>query len=340
MPANTSAIYLILGGDQGRKEREIATIRRALARQGSLAVQSYWADECPIEQLLAIVRNPPLFETHALILYHNIDTLHGSTAHAQLKSYISRPNPHTILILTSELNSLSYAWVKKIPNSARIVCWQPFQNAIINEVRTIFQQHSLEIETTLIEQFILSLENDSAVVRTSSEQLASYCAAAGKVSQEIIEDFFSFGHSETVFTLINECLARNTSRALRVFFSLIYAGIESALIIHMLYRTFHHLLFFLSSPSEDFDAICRTRGIVWRGQQQKYRAALKKFSHQECIVLLSRLAKTEVYLRQGPAPLIPHFFARLIVNVCEGAAPPLAPRWLPELSRAQVDANP
>ncbi len=329
--------YLLLGEDRGSKKQKIQSIRRALKRRGSLALQSYWVEECAVEQLLALVRNPPLFEEQALIIYHNVDQLKGSQPHLKLKGYLAKPTPQSTLILTSELNSLNYAWVRQIATAAKMVCWQPFQSAMVNEVRNIFQQQGLEIATPLIERFLSALESDSAIVRSSSEQLASYCHSVGAVNEKIIEDFFSFGHAENIFGLINECLRRKVQRALPILYSLLDAGVENSHILHMLYRSLHHLLA-LHSASGDFGGACRKRGIVWRSMQQRYREALNRFSAEELQLLLVCLSNTEAKLRQSgkfSRPLL----GRLIVTLCEGAVSPLAPRWPPALSLAQAAAN-
>ena len=329
--------YLLLGENWGAKEQKIQNIHQALKQRGSVALQSYWVEECAVEQLLAVVWNPPLFEEQALIIYHNVDQLKGSRPHLQLKSYLTKPTAQSTLILTSELNTLSYAWVKQIATAAKIVCWQPFQSTLVDEVRNIFRQQSLEIETPLIERLLSSLENDSAIVRNSSEQLATYCRSVGGVNEKIIEDFFSFGHSENVFGLINQCLARKTKSAIPILYSLMDAGIESSHMLHLLYRALHHLLA-LHSTIDDFTTACRKRGILWRSMQQRYREALNRFSAEELQLLLVCLSNTEVELRRSSKFTRP-LLGALIVTLCEGAVSPLAPRWPQVLSLSRASAN-
>ena len=306
-----------------------------------MVVQSFWAEEYTVDQLLAIAYNPPLFEDCALIVYHDVDKLRGKAPHALLKRYIAHPTPQTTLIITSEQNSLNYAWVRGIAASAKIVCWQPLHGNTIGEVRRVFRKYSLEIDTALVEQFIGALENDSAVIHTSSEHLAQFCAEKGEVSESIIDDFFSFSHTETVFGLINSCLIRESSKALRILHILLEGGDEPTLVVHLFFQALHNLLYLYSLPAplRDFATAARQRGIVWRSQQQLYKTAYTKFSGDECRRLLGALAHTEALLRQGYSAFSASVLSRFVLSVCEGFAPTYAPRWAQEMSLVPAPAN-
>ena len=81
MPSNSNAAdsrlpaYLLLGPEEGEKQRRIVAIRASLG--AALDEYSFYAFDTPATKVVALLRNRPLFCDHILVLYRNMEIKKG-----------------------------------------------------------------------------------------------------------------------------------------------------------------------------------------------------------------------------------------------------------------------
>ena len=159
------SIFLLLGPENGEKERFITRLRSDLEKKtgGSLETSSYYPYDTSMADVVSDMRNGSLFASDKLVKISHIEDLKKEGADAIIE-YLASPAPGvTLLLLSDEIGgdpkSVPGKLKKKLPKDNVKIFWELFENqkqgwilSYFRERKMGIQQDALELLLDLVDQ--------------------------------------------------------------------------------------------------------------------------------------------------------------------------------------------
>ena len=153
----------------------------------------------------------------------------------------------------------------------------------------IFRDNEVEISRTALDGFLDVVEGDLGRLTTEAEKLIAYTGNGGKISEEVVDRVCSAGSGRTVFQLVEQISAMNSTGALKTLDKLLLSGESPTGILFWI--SDHYMKLFLVKGGRQPQA---PPWLVIR-----LRSQASRFKESELESAITRLAKTEADIKGG-----------------------------------------
>jgi len=315
-------VYLLLGPETGEKSQFIKNIRQELISSlGSTPeLHRFYPFETENGEILQVLRNHSLFASHQLVLLSQIETLNASVT-AMITSYLEKPSSSSTLILISTETKVPRKFDSLIPKEAKKVFWEMFENKKQEWLISYFRKQQLDITDEAVELILELVENNTADLRITCSQFASYFISRPDSEAEIqgrrtlpeitekeVEQFIYHSRKENVFSLFAAIAEGSLKRSLEIYRTLLYSGEgEPAPLFAGLLWQFRRLFSFSSlldegaSESEAFagaSVMGKSARIFGRNNQDIYRSGANLYSLREIGLIIAAIGDYDAAVRE------------------------------------------
>lgn len=222
----TAPYLLLLGSDVPRRERAVSeAVARALEGALGAAVDTFFAGEAAVDDVLLAARTLPMFEPRRVVLLRGVERLTASERGA-LEAYLEDPVPSTLLILSGEKLDKRATLYRRAKSEGALLEFDPPRTAregvawIRDEAKLLGLEVSQEAALALWDR----VGADPAALAAELEKLCSYVwKPAGKLRAGAAEVEALVGRSrtESIFALGDAVAERDAGRALSILRSIL-----------------------------------------------------------------------------------------------------------------------
>ncbi|KJJ85576.1 DNA polymerase III, delta subunit [Candidatus Omnitrophus magneticus] len=214
--------FLVIGDDKFLRAREIKILKEKFL---SSEYKDFNYSEHPLTDITSIKNSietlPFLSEKRVvLILLEDID----DSAFDQIISYLEKPLPTTIIILSSDEPLKKTAKYKKLSTVCEIIeASQPAPKNLEKWIHAFLKNERLTISDDAIELLIELKGTDTYSIKLELEKLASFMYGSNEtITRSIIEKLTGSSITESVFKLADAINNKDAKKAFKITHELIF----------------------------------------------------------------------------------------------------------------------
>jgi len=321
--------YILAGPETGKREAFVRELIASLAEKDGTPPECsrLYAGEVPAEQLVGILQNSSLFSSRRVVEYRDAEAVTSKAALSALEGYIRNPAEDALLILVTEGYSLAKSLETAVGAANKKMFWELRDSEKPAWIRERLARDRLSVEDETIEAILELVENETSALESACMVLAACFPEGTRLRADDAEAALSRSRQEDAFSLFDRMAGGDLSSALLVLDTLLAdrqsepAGIISALIWS--FRRTERLHRWIASglaPDEAF----RREKLTSKTGQKKFRAAMQRYTAEECARIVRAASETEGSLRGG----FPSSFARVLLHLFLRSAMALKGRGL------------
>lgn len=321
LESQLSPVYILAGPEIGKKEAFVAGLRSSLAAEGSASPEysRLYAAEVSAEQLVGILRNPSLFSAKRLVEYRNAEALAGKASIDALAAYIKNPADDAVLLLVTE----AYSLAKPLETAAGAACkkmfWELRETEKPGWIKDRLARYRLSADSAAVDIMLELVENETSALESACLVLAACFPEGSRLGADDVEAALSKTRQEDAFSLFDRLAESDLSSALSVLDSLLSSRqSEASQIIAALVWSFRRLERLQLAAAQGLspeEAFAREK-ITSKTAQKKFKSAMRRYSAQDCELILRAASETDGALRGG----YPASFARPFLQLFIRAA--------------------
>lgn len=248
-----------------------------------------------------------------------------------LSSYLSHPDDCVTLVIctveTAVNKSIEKFFTAKDPNFITQTYWEMKDTEKPGWVLNFFRKNNLKINNEAISQILLLVDNNTLEMRTICSQLAGFFLLNNKdlITADDIDSYISHTRSEDGFSLFSYIAKGQLKQALSCSLFLLNTCTDSMVTVMSnliwCFRRLHSVNLLLNTGKSQWDAfqeanvLGKTSKISRPNDVTTYKAALTRYGTFECENIISRLAQSELELREGGTELLSLQFTKLITDI-------------------------
>ncbi len=299
----TESVYVLLGPETGTKQTFLQEVLDALKKShgSDLDVIRAFAAGEDIDELLARLRAPGLFSSHTLLVLYQAEAVFTSKA---LKEYLQDPSEGaTLLLISDEVrlpSALDKVAKKHIPEKARRIFWEMFDDQKERWVHAAFSRRNMRIEEDAVHLLLDLVDNTTSAMEMQIDRVARAVDRSAVITEELLEEALAHTKEESPFGLFAPIVFGEITRVLENLERLLLqsdttAGqITSALAWQ--YRQLALLREHLSRGVSEADAFTELK-IRGKRNQGLFRTARKRLSEGDVETALTLIPEFEARLR-------------------------------------------
>ncbi len=296
---NLRSLYIIASPDPSAADDLIALLKEKLLVPGLEAFDCETVNAgdigktegVSVEILIQRTKQPPIASRRRLIIIRHLEKLDRDTLATLCTALANLPDSCVVVALTDYERALNALFQKSGVGKYFITLPHPNDEGLRAQVRRSAEKADLHLTPEAIEMLIEIAGDDSAILKSEIEKLATALEPNSKVSLDSVRKYAS---STRVFELRDYvwlCLDRNTKKALALLHKLEQAGEEPIKIIAWLTNALLDVLAVKSG--------IRSEDSLWRSSKQ----ALRRWSEDRLEKALHKLYKINVLILRGyPEP--------------------------------------
>lgn len=294
--------YILAGPEQGKRSAFVTGIKENLAKRDgqSAEVHRLYAHETDAEGLVLLLRNGSLFASSRIVEFHGAENLKGKTELASLLSYLASPNHDATLLLITENFGVDRALEDAIGKDAKVVFYEMFENEKDRWVRSRLSQAGITIDEDGVDALLGLVENESQALEAACMALAAGFPKGASIGSAEVETAIARTRREDAFSLFERLAEGELDRALAALDAVLAdrQG-NSVQILSALVWSFRRLLKLQRAVSggTDFEGACQSLGIRGKGAQKIVRAAMTRYTADDCSTILRLLSSTDALAR-------------------------------------------
>lgn len=305
-------VYLLLGPEDGAKTSFVGQIKEALQKTHGkdLEVVRAFASTDELPELLSSLRSPGLFSSHILMVLYQAEAVFTAKA---LQDYVADPSDGATLLLLSDETRISgnfeKAAKKHIPEKARKIFWEMFEDQKERWVQAAFSRRNLRIEEDAVRLLLDLTDNTTSFLEVQIDRIARAVDRSQVITEEVLEEVLDHTKEESPFGLFDSIVDQKTTKALEDLERLLLQSDTSTTQITAAlswqYRRLHLLRELTSGGIADSSAFSQLQ-IRGKRNQALFRKALGRLSAEAVqggLALIpeyeTRLRSTSVALHRG-----------------------------------------
>jgi DNA polymerase III subunit delta len=314
-----SAIYLLLGPENGQKSDFIADLKKRITAAAKEAPEEhrYYPFKAEYRDLVAVLRNTSLFSRHRLVILNQAHEVKTRADVDILTEYCSRPADDATFVMVSDLYQIDRRIAATVPKDNKKVFWELFENQKRAWISSFFQKASLSIDTDAVELILELVENDTQDLKQECERLALFLADAQRITVDNVEELTYHSKSESVFTLFDRMAQGDFPASLEILQSIKLSGEgDPAKIFGGLVWQIRRLLGMRRLIDKGHGAEDALRKLNIRGKknQRTYSQGCSNFDTPSLERILSLVASYESAIRTGKSDLHDTYLQKFIFD--------------------------
>ena len=302
MTSNNS-IFLLLGPEEGEKEKFIKNLIDKLSGEGNeiVEVHRFYGFDVKIADIISILQNETLFSEKRMVILSNTELITKKEDINLITEYCSNPASKACFLLLSEtIKGVNSRIEKPVPKDNRKIFWQLFENEKRGWIVNFFRRQGMTVSSSACNDLLEIVENNTKQLRLECERLVLFFGKGTKIESEAIEKYIYHSKEENVFTLFDKVAQRRLDIALEVLHNLLLSREKEALqILKGLLNQFRKLAALKGliagnyTPSEAFSRL----RIKSKRVQKIYLESDKNYRAAEIKTIIMLIAEFEVRLR-------------------------------------------
>jgi DNA polymerase III subunit delta len=253
MPASkTTAAYIFLGPEIGKKQDEIGQIKKKLSETGAYEETVFYAGETPITNIVNTIQNHSLFAQSRLFIIKNAEQLKKKDEINAVAACMKElepgggTSPYDALILVSDEFRLSAELDNACPKENRKVFYEMFEREKSAWVRSFFQRAGRSIDPSGVDAILELVENNTDAMQRECSRLVFFLPKDRPIKAEDVEQWLSHSREESAFTLFARIAAGDVSKAVESLHTLLAAKESPVGILALLAWSFRKLRDYLT----------------------------------------------------------------------------------------------
>jgi DNA polymerase-3 subunit delta len=302
-------VYLLLGPEDGAKTAFVGQIKEALQKThgNDLEVVRAFASTDELTELLASLRSPGLFSSHIFMILYQAEAVFSAKA---LQDYITDPSDGaTLLLLSDEIRisgNFEKAAKKHIPEKARKIFWEMFEDQKERWVHAAFSRRNLGIEDDAVRLLLDLTDNTTSFLEVQIERIARAVDRSQTITEEVLEEVLDHTKEESPFGLFDSIVDQKVTKALEDLERLLLQSDTSTTQITAAlswqYRRLHLLRDLSAGGVADSSAFNQLQ-IRGKRNQALFRKALGRISREAVEAGLALIPEYETRLRSTSSGL-------------------------------------
>ena len=305
--SKAEAVYLLLGPEEGEKEKFVEELKARLARErgGSLETVRAYPFDTDLVEVLAQLQNGALFSSHRLTILNNLEAVGRERDIRLLAEYCARPARQATLVLVSAETRLGERFAKlekAIPAENRKVFWELFESQKTGWIANFFRQRGLRIDPQATRFLLDMVENNTKQLQETCESLALFFGdkKGEGIGLEEVEKILYHSKEENVFTLFNRVAQRDLASALEILQKILLSRDgESTQLLAGLLSQFRRVKLFqeLLRKSYSAEEAFRRLKLSSKRAQRVFQEAARRYSLAEVEAIVMLTAAFDMRLR-------------------------------------------
>jgi len=284
-------VYLLYGDDLYLEEEAINTLSAAFSynTKGTVEKQTFYGAEKNDDAFLQSLVNIGMFSSQKLIIYKDLPKLSSSYRKSLLK-YLDRPEPSTLLILTSSEGQKSslFSSVKKHLSVKTLSIWSPPENQFPALIQRKIKKNGLSVTPEALEVLVLSTNDSLSHAFAEVEKITVFVSDRKEINIDDVRTVIGGEKSFQMSDFLTAVEKRNLYEAIHICLALIETGIDTPYFISSLYGFFVNVWAFIqinNKPLSYYPAEMR---------RQQYERAYKNYREQDFKTLFALLLEADI----------------------------------------------
>jgi len=234
-------VYLLYGDDLYLEEEAIITLSAAFNRdsKGTVEKQIFYGAEKNDDAFIQSLVNIGMFSSQKIVIYKDLPKL-SSTYRKPLLKYLDRPEPSTLLILTSGEGQKSalFSSVKKHLSVKTLSIWSPPENQFPALIQRKIKKNGLSITPDALEALVLSTNDSLSHAFAELEKISVFIADKKEIGIDAVRTVIGGEKSFQMTDFLTAVEKRNLHDAIHICLTLIETGVDTPYFISSLYSFF------------------------------------------------------------------------------------------------------
>ncbi len=315
----TSSCYILAGPETGRRDAFVKELVASCAAKDKSPPEfsRYYAGEIQAEQLVGILRNGSLFASRRIVEYRNAEAVTGKAAVSALENYIRHPAEGAVLVLETEAYSLPKSIEAAAGASNKKMFWELRDSEKPAWIRERLARDRLTAEDEAIDAILELVENETSALDAACCMLAACFPEGTRLRADDAEAALSKSRQEDAFSLFDRMAGGELGSALGVLETILAdRQSDAAQIIAALVWSFRKLerLQLAVASGLSSDEAFRQEKVASKTGQKKFRAAMQRYSAEDCSRIVRAASETEGALRGGLSTLFTRPLLHLLIQ--------------------------
>ncbi|CEM60467.1 DNA polymerase III subunit delta [Treponema phagedenis] len=299
-------VWLFLGSEIGEKNTAIEKIKERAATLGVIDVQTFYAIDTRIHDVVSLLQNGSLFSDVRFIIFRSAELIKKKEEIEILTTWIKSAENTTdsFLILLSDETSIDKKIEAAIPPTQKKIFWELFENKKQEWIKNFFSKESFTIENEAVATLLELVENNTDALKATCTHLVLFFKKGARISAADIEELLSHNKEESPFTLFDALTKKKLELALDINRKLLLSKDSSPIqIIAGLTYTFRrlydwHVLQLQSAGNAD-DSSLKKAGFISKKAIEQYRRAAAVWDKAAVLKIIALLNKTDFEIRSS-----------------------------------------
>lgn len=302
-----SPVYLMYGGESFFIDETIQLIIKTAVDEQDIEfnISVYDAEEVSIDEALEDATTPPFFGERKVVMIRSAQFLTGQKQKIEqnikaLERYIESPSPFTIFIVIAPYEKLDERKkITKLLKKQEVV-----ESQVLDEskMKQWILNKAQENGIVITDPAVLLLEElvgmNVTVLSNEMEKLFIYVGEQGTITDELVMLLVPKSAEQNVFMLVENVIARNIPKALKILDELLYRQEEPIKILGLLASQFR----LLYQVKECMQVGYSQQQIASRIGVHPYRVKLagqkvRGFSVEELYAIMEELAEADYQMK-------------------------------------------
>jgi len=284
-------VYLLYGNDLYLEEEAINTLSAAFNRdsKGSVEKQLFYGTEKNDDPFIQSLVNIGMFSSQKIVIYKDLPKL-SSTYRKSLLKYLDRPEPSTLLILTSGEGQKSslFTNVKKHLSVKTLSIWSPSENQFPALIQRKIKKNGLSITPDALDTLVLSTNDSLSHAFAEVEKISVFVSDKKEIDVDDVRTVIGGDKSFQMSDFLTAVEQRNLYEAIHICLALIETGVDTPYFISSLYSFFVNVWAFMQINTKSLSYFPAEK------RRLQYERAYKKYREHNFKALFALLLETDI----------------------------------------------
>lgn len=300
-------IYLLYGADDYCIKEKMKDILDKHQIE-SEAIEVYDYEESKLEEALQSAMTIPFLTDNKAVILNNLGFLGGGKVSSDsdinsLIAYIERPNPTTLLLLTTSENILDKrkTIVKTLNDTAELINCQKDENEdLYSKIKKILSSEGLSIDANALQQFLSRTSYDRFTMMNELDKLILFSKGKEHISIDMVRDVVTRNLEENIFNLVNAIIAKDQQVLMNTYLDLTSQNIDPTWMIGVIVSKFQEILYTqeLLNQKKSFEEIMKYFQAS-KGRVYYMTKNARETDSQELFEYISKLEKLDYEIKSG-----------------------------------------
>lgn len=306
-------VYVLFGEESYLKELAADTIAR-IALKGSSLIDFNDTEtslsQSSLTEALALADQLPMMDPRRVVRITDVvvsgtkskDTLKEDDADT-LERYLTNPCPTTVLvIIADELDRRRKLSKLLLENSFPVEFGRLTDQELLIWAKNRLREGGAEADENALQAFVARIGNDVRKLGIELEKLITAALPDKVVTQRLVESLTPYSREVSNFELVDQMLAKNRPRALRVMKKILDDGAEPLMLLGLLSYNFHRLFLAKEMMNEGVDRkeVSRVVRMPFR-KQKSFLETARRTDRKTLSFSLKRIADTDLAIKTSVA---------------------------------------